>query len=246
MVCRGGRGSTCSGSHKSCLVFLVCSVTSDTHIFRPVIGAHGGVLALSKSAAHVARFSRKLVPYRHVVRILVVLQRQTFAVRLSGHHPRVGLRSALWRGDRAYLGRHFSGGVGSHVAVSDWNLTAPSSGSPQGRSALFRSPLMSNVRLLFLATATRRIAVERRLTPAAPRGGAVAIPAFARSRRSSAPPSLAAVCIAIRPRKQIRSRAPANRVPNWAPCTLPISAKRRVGNNLTRRSSGRACGTPLS
>ena len=104
----------------------------------------------------------------------------------------------------------------------------------------------SDVRLLFLAPSTRRIPICQRLSPVTRRRGAVAVRPFARSRRSLASRLFCAMRAPTRPRAKIQTQASAQAVQNSAPCSLTISAMRRVGNNLTRRSSGRAFGTPLS
>ena len=90
-----------------------------------------------------------------------------------------------------------------------------------------------------MAPSTRRIEVRWRLAPAAPRGGAVAVRAFAQLRRSLAPRSSAAMQPPTRPLARIQSPASSQAVQNSASCSVSISASRRAGNNLTRRSSGR-------
>ena len=71
-------------------------------------------------------------------------------------------------------------------------LTLPSSGFAPGK------PLMSNVRLMFLAPSTRRIRDLQRLAPVTPRGGEVAVSASTRLRSVLASSSFAALPAVIR------------------------------------------------
>ena len=74
----------------------------------------------------------------------------------------------------------------------------------------------------------------------------MAVPAFAPLRQSVAPRLFGAMPPPTQPRARIQTQTSAQAVQTSALCSLRISGKRRVGNNLTRRSSGRAYSTPPS